>query len=582
MFWTAVASPRARRRVDGDAPRRRVARANDERARTRARDGSTDLGAETCAGDAGDERDRARTVVLKFEKIQTSSLGGGARDGGGGAMSENDMAIANSADGDASVVKAETPTWMMDDDDGLTEEQRRVIAERVAALQNRFKKFEEKTTKEKVEELMVSNADLTEREAEMVLRVCNGNEFEANDRLSEAEDGEAFLMSVRFMIQEEDALKRRAQSSKAAHVSSEKFKQRMERLRKRRSSIGGEDDSDGEAPEQFFETEYVLEERLGVQFVRHSKKNVNVKRLRLDDAIAQAEAAEDAIARAEVVEGAEAEVDPYEGWSEARIKAWKNREKNENQYYYRFNAPGEAQSNGKWSDAEHAQFMAIIASLPDGKANYEWGTFSKSIPGRVGYQCSNYYRSLVKNGIIHDENYMIDPVTGDLRFNFKTKGFDRPERVEGEPHMVMVKKVIKVKKPKAPAKPKPKAKPKKKSDDDKAFQCSVKPDTVRRSGRSAKKTYTDGGSDFDDDEFEQLPVLPGFIDPITRLPIEEPTISPYGHVAGYETWCTILRRAEAPDVCPFTKQPLKRRQLVKLTHENIDAYRGLIVENQQM
>ena len=99
-------------------------------------------------------------------------------------MSENDMAIANSADGDASVVKAETPTWMMDDDDGLTEEQRRVIAERVAALQNRFKKFEEKTTKEKVEELMVSNADLTEREAEMVLRVCIGNEFEANDRLS--------------------------------------------------------------------------------------------------------------------------------------------------------------------------------------------------------------------------------------------------------------------------------------------------------------------------------------------------------------------------------------------------------------
>ena len=70
------------------------------------------------------------------------------------------------------------PAWMMeeDEDDGLTEEQRRLIAERVAALQNRFKKFEEKTTKEKIDELMLGNSDknLTEREAEMVLRVCNG------------------------------------------------------------------------------------------------------------------------------------------------------------------------------------------------------------------------------------------------------------------------------------------------------------------------------------------------------------------------------------------------------------------------
>lgn len=115
-------------------------------------------------------------------------------------MSENDMALANAADVDGSAVKADAPSWMVDEDDGLTDEQRRVIAERVAALQNRFKQFEEKTTKEKVDELMLGNAGLTEREAEMVLRVCNGNEFEANDRLGEAEDGEAFLMSVRFMI----------------------------------------------------------------------------------------------------------------------------------------------------------------------------------------------------------------------------------------------------------------------------------------------------------------------------------------------------------------------------------------------
>lgn len=81
-------------------------------------------------------------------------------------MSENDMAIANAAVVCGDEVKvaaspraveagenAETkttvdaqPAWMMeeDEDDGLTEEQRRLIAERVAALQNRFKKFEKK------------------------------------------------------------------------------------------------------------------------------------------------------------------------------------------------------------------------------------------------------------------------------------------------------------------------------------------------------------------------------------------------------------------------------------------------------
>ena len=507
-------------------------------------------------------------------------------------MSENDMAVAN-APADASNAKsaiegasgetraaAAVPAWMADDDDdGLTEEQRRVIAERVAALQNRFKKFEEKTTREKVEELMLGNADkgLTEREADMVLRVCNGNEFEASDRLGEAEDGESFLMSIRFMIQEEDALKRRSQSSKAAQTANERFNKRIERLRKRRMSFGGdeEDEEDAGEPEEFFETEYILEESLGVQFVRHTKKHVNVKRLRLDDAIARAQVAE---------ELAEPEVNPYEGWSEARIKAWKNREKNENQYYYRFNEPGEMQANGKWTDEEHQKFMDIIASLPGGKANYEWGTFSKGIPGRVGYQCSNYYRTLVKNNIIQDENYMVDPVSGDLRFNFKNKGFTRAEPVEGEPRMVMVKKVIKQKKPKAPKQPKKAKKKVKKSDDDKAFHCTIRAGPVRSSGRATKKTYTDGGDDDEDfdDEFEELPVLPGFIDPITRMAIEEPAISPYGHVAGYETWCKILRQPEAPDTCPFTKQPLKRRELIKLTHENIDQYRSKIVENQQM
>jgi hypothetical protein len=37
----------------------------------------------------------------------------------------------------------------------------------------------------------------------------------------------------------------------------------------------------------------------------------------------------------------------------------------------------------------------------------EWGIFSMAIPGRVGYQCSNFYRLLIKQGRLVDEKYEI-------------------------------------------------------------------------------------------------------------------------------------------------------------------------------
>lgn len=48
------------------------------------------------------------------------------------------------------------------------------------------------------------------------------------------------------------------------------------------------------------------------------------------------------------------------GWSEARIKAFRNRERNPNQYYYRFNDPGEPQATGKWSPKDKALFLKLI------------------------------------------------------------------------------------------------------------------------------------------------------------------------------------------------------------------------------
>ncbi len=41
------------------------------------------------------------------------------------------------------------------------------------------------------------------------------------------------------------------------------------------------------------------------------------------------------------------------------------------------------------------------------------------IPGRVGYQCSNYYRQLIREGVIIDDNYYIDE-KNKLSFKFKS------------------------------------------------------------------------------------------------------------------------------------------------------------------
>lgn len=82
----------------------------------------------------------------------------------------------------------------------------------------------------------------------------------------------------------------------------------------------------------------------------------------------------------------------YEGWSEARIRAYQMIEQNPNSYYYRFNAPGEEQRKGAWSDQERELFFKRLQEFG---ANGQWGIFSMAIPGRVGYQASDKKQSLV-------------------------------------------------------------------------------------------------------------------------------------------------------------------------------------------
>jgi len=292
------------------------------------------------------------------------------------------------------------------------------------------------------------------------------------------------------------------------------------------------------------------------------------------------------------------------GWSEARKKAFKEIDKNPNAYYYRFNKPGEQQKNGGIKKDEHAQFMKLIKEKG---ANDKWGLFAINMPGRVGYQCSNYYRQLVKDKQIYDPNYWFDG----KKLHFKRGGKRDPAEVKYAFTVLKddskVWKNLPAQHPKKPAGLMSPAEAKKiaanppdiapagfeKAAAKVAAQLKKNPPKKRKApaggGATKKRRRTahinqdeeDMDSYFasfpkqasNDSDTEDETALPEFTDHFTKAKeCRVPAISPYGHVAEYDSWTKALRKIQPKDTCPFTKQPLKRRQLVKLTSDNIDEY----------
>jgi len=293
------------------------------------------------------------------------------------------------------------------------------------------------------------------------------------------------------------------------------------------------------------------------------------------------------------------DVGNMEGWSEARKKAWNNRRTAPNAYFYRFNVPGQPQKNGKWDAEDHRLFMARVLAFG---VNDQWGIFSKKIPGRVGYQCSNYWRGLVKDGDVVDPNYAFDGKK--LHFKRNTKTFrirddyrkfavtikkdasgvwtNLPQKHPRHPTAEYCREVEQALSDAVHSSSNSKTKRKRKakgSDDDDDFQ----PASKRRRRTNKKRRGGNDDDDFhcslsstvqpkDDDENP----MSDFIDIMTGTAVVRPAISPYGHVLGYETWTMLLRTSKHKDLCPFTMQRLTRRSLVKLTKENYADYKHKI------
>lgn len=262
------------------------------------------------------------------------------------------------------------------------------------------------------------------------------------------------------------------------------------------------------------------------------------KRLRLDDAVAQLNKSED-------LECAMA------GWSSARIRAFKALKEKPNTYYYRFNAPGEQQRNGTWTKEEHESFMKRLADVG---ADGNWGIFSMTIPGRVGYQCANYYRKQIELRKVTDDNYVLDQ-KGKAHFVFGTKSREALVQRSDDEESPRQPKRLKKKSPVSDSKP-----------DDERSTSSTIPES-------------DADVDFKDKAGHHYVLtnpLPGFVDVITQLEVVRPAISPYGHVLSYDTWLKCLCTGDRRNMCPFTNQPLHKRQLVLLTEDNSAIYQDVI------
>ena len=459
-----------------------------------------------------------------------------------------------------------------------------LLCDRLRNQHQQFRSHKMRDIERKVQRFKGTFGHLTIEEIFVAFREADWQEEEVALRLTRRDYISQLRQLIAVANKSEGSKARKKAPSKTGNVDPKKPVVYMEQQIKRVISDEGSSEADGRpktrrrrSKNQHRSTEADEPAESGIS---------SMKRMRLDEALAN---------------------ESMEGWSEARIRAFKIRDQNPNAYYYRFNAPGEQQRNGGWSEEEHQMFMA---RLKECGADGQWGIFSMAIPGRVGYQCSNYYRKLIDSGQLHDQNYTTDG-TGKTHFKRKDKESKVDGDTENSPTLGLnadSKTSASVRantraSAKATARADAKADIKAEINDDRDAdtkadaKADIKADANPTTPKSIsayhnlpvvsspmryKATNTNTAtpkkvtSEAPSSPHYENP-LPEFIDAITCAPVVRPAISPYGHVLSYATWLRCLLQGDRRNTCPLTNQPLHKRQLIFVTPENIEMYRDRII-----
>ncbi|RCH82717.1 hypothetical protein CU097_002157, partial [Rhizopus azygosporus] len=451
----------------------------------------------------------------------------------------------------------------------VTESEMDIIQKRVALQQRQFQEFEKREYKRKSKKIKGVYDHLTDEEISDMLVDCGHDEEEVIVRLTQPN----YLLDIRRTIATKHApeveVSRNAMSEEQLTAYKQLLKKRSETLKKTTNDT--------------------------------AKKQYRMcGRLSLDEAIRQAQDNQDKLDKA------------FEGWSQARIRAYSMINENPNSYYYRFNAPGEVQRKGQWSAEERKLFFKRLKEVG---ANGQWGIFSMTIPGRVGYQCSNFYRLLVETNEIQDPNYVLDEkgkahylfdkktADGNVEKTFRTHNKHGTGRGASSSSPTSSSSTTRKRARATPVVADKKKKKKRRTrnwgsddddddeddfedynDDSGTFTMSMR--TTRRTRNQEPiqdiSNENEGMEEEEEEEEEENQYdnpLPGFLDPITLEEVVRPAISKYGHVMGYDSWVRCLTNWEGKkNICPLTKKPLTKRDLVILTYENIEEYRDKIIQ----
>ncbi|RKP36824.1 hypothetical protein BJ085DRAFT_22073, partial [Dimargaris cristalligena] len=444
----------------------------------------------------------------------------------------------------------------------VTESDMDIITKRMALQQRQFAEFERREFNRKARKIRNMYDHLSDEEIKFALEQFRNNEEEVIGQFS----CPGYLFSVR-----KELARVSVQPMQATLMSDEQRAAYEQLLRKRTSTLKKSTTDDAR------------------------RKYRTCKRLTLDDALKQLQ---------------QNKIDPakaMEGWSAARIKAYQAIDTKPNTYYYRFNAPGEEQRTGAWTDEEKRLFHKRLAELG---ADGQWGIFSMAVPGRVGYQCSNYYRHLIETRQLHDPNYVLDD-RGKAHYLFTTKQVNKDGSAvktfrthkkkhtyggsgggAGDSAASALASASTTAAVGSAAKRKRRAYGKYDSDEDDEDQLAHQDDSsdedfmasanfmalMTRGIQGLNSMELAELMEDDDDQLDDPEnPLPGFTDPITLEPVVKPAISPYGHVMGYENWVRCLTSEGGRNICPLTKKPCSKRDLVVLTHDNIEEYRDKIV-----
>ena len=242
--------------------------------------------------------------------------------------------------------------------------------------------------------------------------------------------------------------------------------------------------------------------------------------------------------------------DLWSSYSPVRRESFNLMLVNPNAFFYRNRPPGDPQRVGAFTAEEERQFLDRLRyfreelQIEDGK----WGLFAIPFRGRLGYQCSNFYRLLLESGKVTDPNYERD-ADGKLKCVKKASKRVPSESIKRleEEALDFIKECIAGYAPGMSAKV--------------AIQ-----DMGRRRRRETHESETEEGCVTVKEAPDQPSELVNARDPVTEMPMKNPYMDiRTGAVLDFTTWKMVFRGEVTPNV---QTRATGFDQLLKMTKRN--------------